>query len=112
MGYTKEEMCIHGFRAMASTLLNEMGYRPDVIELQLAHEERNRVRAAYNHSTLLPERTQMMQDWADYLDKLRDGQSSESPHARVVHFVSPKSLKINDFQCISNDCLIKRKKVV
>ncbi len=51
----------HGFRATASTILNEMGFRSDLIELQLAHVEKNGVRAAYNHSQLLPERHRMMQ---------------------------------------------------
>ena len=71
MGYSKKEMTGHGFRGMASTLLHEQGWPPDVIERQLAHEERNKVRAAYNHAQHLPERRQMMQDWADYLDNLR-----------------------------------------
>lgn len=72
MGYAKDKMCIHGFRAMASTLLNELGYRPDVIEAQLAHEEKNAVRAAYNRARYLPERIQMMQEWADWLDALKN----------------------------------------
>jgi len=59
----------HGFRATASTILNEHGYNADVIERQLAHVERNKVRAAYNHAEYLPERRKMMQWWADYLDK-------------------------------------------
>jgi integrase len=59
----------HGFRATASTILNEHGFRTDVIERQLAHGERNAVRAAYNHAEYLPERRDMMQWWADYLDK-------------------------------------------
>jgi len=58
----------HGFRATASTILNEHGFTPDVIERQLAHTERNQVRAAYNHAQYLPERRKMMQWWADYLD--------------------------------------------
>ena len=58
---------------MASTLLNEMGFHPDWIERQLAHDERNKVRAAYNHAQSLPERRRMMQQWADYLDKLATG---------------------------------------
>lgn len=58
----------HGFRSTASTILNEQGFRPDVIERQLAHTERNHVRAAYNHAQYLPERRDMMQWWADYLD--------------------------------------------
>lgn len=71
MGYGKEQMSIHGFRSMASTLLNEQGYRPDVIEVQLAHNEKNAVRAAYNHAQYIEERRTMMQAWADYLDGLR-----------------------------------------
>jgi integrase len=62
----------HGFRATASTILNENGFTPDVIERQLAHTERNQVRAAYNHAQYLPERRKMMQWWADYLDGLRE----------------------------------------
>jgi len=58
----------HGFRSTASTVLNEHGFAPDVIERQLAHGERNSVRAAYNHAQYLPERRKMMQWWADYLD--------------------------------------------
>ncbi len=73
MGYTGEQMSWHGFRAMASTLLNELGFPPDVIELQLAHRERNEVRAAYNRAQRLEERRKMMQAWADYLDGLRSG---------------------------------------
>ena len=60
----------HGFRSTASTILNENQFRPDVIERQLAHGERNRVRAAYNHAQYLPERRKMMQWWADYLDEV------------------------------------------
>jgi integrase len=59
----------HGFRSTASTILNEHGFRADVIERQLAHSERNSVRAAYNHAEYLPERRKMMQWWADYLDE-------------------------------------------
>jgi integrase len=73
LGYTSDEQTGHGFRSMASTLLNEQGFPPDVIELQLAHAERNKVRAAYNKAQRLPERRKMMQAWADYLDGLRAG---------------------------------------
>jgi len=73
IGYTGEQTSWHGFRAMASTLLNELGFPPDVIELQLAHQERNEVRAAYNRAQRLDERRKMMQAWADYLDGLRAG---------------------------------------
>ena len=71
MGYAKDEMTGHGFRSMASTLLNEQGWNGDAIERQLAHAERNKVRAAYNFAEFLPERRKMMQSWADYMDELR-----------------------------------------
>ena len=63
---------------MASTLLNEQGWHPDLIELQLAHAERNKVRAAYNRAQRLDERRKMMKAWADYLDGLRSGASVTS----------------------------------
>ncbi|NDV28802.1 tyrosine-type recombinase/integrase [Desulfovibrio sp. JC010] len=72
LGYSKEEITGHGFRSMASTNLNENGWKPDVIERQLAHVEGNSVRAAYNHADYLPERRKMMQWWADFLDALRN----------------------------------------
>ncbi len=62
---------VHGFRALASTILNEQGWPPDVIERQLAHAERNKVRAAYNRAQYMEQRRKMMQHWADYLDGLR-----------------------------------------
>ena len=62
----------HGFRSMASTLLNEKGYNSDWIEKQLAHVEGNSIRRAYNHAEYLEPRKNMMQDWADYLDELRN----------------------------------------
>ena len=71
MGYEKHEMTAHGFRAMASTLLNELGYRPDIIERQLAHGDTDKIRAVYNRATYMDERRVMMQAWADYLDHLR-----------------------------------------
>jgi len=70
LGFGKEEMTAHGFRAMASTALNELGWRSDVIEYQLAHVDGS-VRGIYNRAKYLPERTKMMQAWANYLDKLR-----------------------------------------
>ena len=73
LGYTKEEMTGHGFRSMASTILNEQGWNRDAIERQLAHSERDGVRAAYNYAEYLPERKKMMQAWADYLDGLAAG---------------------------------------
>ncbi len=71
MGYIKEDMSFHSFRSLASTLLNEQGYNRDWIERQLAHSERDGVRAAYNYAEYLPERRRMLQEWADYLDKLK-----------------------------------------
>jgi integrase len=68
MGYHSRTTA-HGFRSTASTILNEHGFRADAIERQLAHTERDSVRAAYNHAQYLPERRKMMQWWADYLDK-------------------------------------------
>ncbi len=72
MGY-KGKMTGHGFRAVASTILNETGFNSDVIERQLAHCERNEVRGAYNRAEYLPERKRMMQHWADYLDSIEAG---------------------------------------
>lgn len=72
MGYSKDEMTPHGFRAMASTLLNEQGYPPDAIERQLAHVPHERIRGIYNRAEYLPERRHMMDDWAAYLDTLRE----------------------------------------
>lgn len=75
MGYSGDQMTGHGFRSMASTILNEQGWNRDAIERQLAHAERDEIRAAYNYAQHLPERRKMMQAWADYLDELRtDGQ--------------------------------------
>ena len=71
MGYAKDEMCAHGFRSMASTILNEQGYPADAIEKQLAHNPRNKIRGIYNRAEYMPERRKIMQDWADYLDQLR-----------------------------------------
>jgi integrase len=75
LGYGSEEMCTHGFRGMASTRLNEMGrWNPDAIERQLAHQEANAVRRAYTHGAeFWAERVEMMQAWADYLDRLQEG---------------------------------------
>ena len=72
MGYTKDMMSIHGFRAMASTYLNEQGFNRDWIERQLAHCERDNIRAAYNYAEYLPERRKMMQAYADYLTTLKE----------------------------------------
>lgn len=76
MGYSKEQMTAHGFRSTASTLLNEMGYKFDVIEAQLAHRGHDRIRAIYNRAEYMDERRQLMQAWADYLDRLKDTNST------------------------------------
>jgi integrase len=76
MGWANDEMTPHGFRAMASTILDNMGYKQEWLERQLAHEEPNKVKAAYKRESwrmYLPERTAMMQAWADYLDGLKAG---------------------------------------
>ena len=71
MGFAKDEMSVHGFRAMASTLLNKQGYSADVIEKQLAHSPRDKICGVYNRAEYLPERRKMMQEWADYLSELK-----------------------------------------
>jgi integrase len=77
LGYTHEDLTGHGFRHMASTLLNEMGWRADAIELQLAHVERSSVRGTYNHAEHLGQRKEMMQSWANHLFALASGASIE-----------------------------------
>lgn len=69
----------HGFRATASTILNEIGFRPDVIERQLAHAERNKVRASYNQAEYLEERRAMMQQWADMTDEMAKDDDKVTP---------------------------------
>ena len=72
MGFAKNEMSVHGFRAMARTVLDEILHvRPDYIEHQLAHAVRDPNGRAYNRTSHLPERRAMMQEWADYLDSLK-----------------------------------------
>lgn len=83
LGFDKETMTGHGFRALASTRLNELGWAPDVIERQLAHAERNKVRAAYNRAQYMAERRKMMTTWAHYLDTLRDGTANVVPMRRA-----------------------------
>jgi len=85
LGYTKDQMTAHGFRHMASTLLNERGWNRDAIERQLAHSDRDSIRAAYNAAEYLPERRKMMQSWADYLDELAAGEG-----AKVVNIKSAR----------------------
>ena len=86
LGYPHDEMTPHGFRALASTTLNEMGqWSPDVIERQLAHQERNKVRRTYNRAQYWPERVAMMQAWADHLGDLRGrGKVVALPHRKPI----------------------------
>ena len=86
LGIKKEEFTTHSFRSMASTRLNELGYKGDVIEIQLSHAQKDKVRSAYNHAEYLPERKVMMQEWSNYLDKLQNKTS-----------VSPSEFQLNLF---------------
>ena len=80
MGYTKTEVTAHGFRSTASTILNERGFNPDVIEAAFAHQDENEVRRTYNRATYWDERVKMLQAWADLLDEFQGLQ----PRLRVV----------------------------
>ena len=71
MGYAQDEMTAHGFRSTASTILNERGFSPDVIEAALTHVDDNEIRRASNRAKYLAERTKPMQDWADLMDNFR-----------------------------------------
>ena len=83
LGYDGKTMTGHGFRAMARTILDEvLHFRPDHIEQQLAHAVRDPLGRAYNRTAHLAERREMMQSWADYLDKLREGDTKVVPLAR------------------------------
>jgi integrase len=73
MGYQKEEVTAHGFRATASTILNNRGFEPDVIEAALAHQDKNVIRRTYNRATYWDQRIKLMQDWADLMDGFRTG---------------------------------------
>lgn len=84
LGFETDEMCPHGFRSMASTMLNELGYNADWIERQLAHVPRNLIRGIYNRAEYLPERRRMMQEWADYLDGLRRKIRDSQLHSEQV----------------------------
>jgi integrase len=85
MGYAKDEMSGHGFRAMARTILDEtLNVRPDFIEHQLAHAVRDPNGRAYNRTAHLPERRAMMQQWADYLDGLKSGSVNVVPMRRAI----------------------------
>jgi integrase len=74
----------HGFRATASTMLNELGYRSDLIERQLAHAERSKVRASYNQAEYMPERVAMMQAWASLIDEMARPDNKVTPIKRAA----------------------------
>jgi integrase len=78
MGYTKDEMTAHGFRASASTILNSRGFNPDVIEAALGHQDENEMRRIYNRSKYWPERVKLMNDWAELLDSFRSFKGASS----------------------------------
>ena len=81
----------HGFRSTASTLLHELGWRSDVIERQLAHAERDKVKAAYNHAEYLHERREMMQAWSDWIDELaKKAAEKEGEAAAAEATAAPK----------------------
>lgn len=79
MGF-KGSATAHGFRALFSTVANECGWNQDVIERQLAHKERNKIRAAYHRSTYMPERASLLQWWADYLEARKAGKAPKMPN--------------------------------
>lgn len=91
MGYERGEMTAHGFRSVASTNLEQLGYDSRLIEIQMAHADENKVRDAYKQKVWLlrlNERIKMMQHWADYLDALRSG-------ATVLPFSSSQNVHKN-----------------
>jgi hypothetical protein len=85
------EVTPHGFRATACTLLNELGWRSEAIERQMAHGVSDSVRRHYNYAQHLPERRIMMQAWADYLDGLRSAQDQQTSTARLSGFAAAQS---------------------
>jgi len=77
LGYSKDEMTGHGFRTMASTRLHEMGWKSEIIEMQLAHADTNKIRGTYNKAEYLDSRIEMMQAWSDYLDCLKNEETKD-----------------------------------
>ena len=101
MGY-KGEATAHGMRSLFSTIANEAGWNSDAIERQLAHTERNQVRAAYNRSTYLPERTEMMQWWADYLDNVAQNATINTGSKKKHLILALKKAFNTDFKAFFN----------
>jgi len=85
LGYPQGTMTVHGFRRIASTMLNEMGWNRDWIEAQLAHVEGNTVRRAYNAAEYLDDRTRMMAAWAKHLDDLASARGGRRAPVLVAH---------------------------
>jgi integrase len=79
--FSREDVSVHGFRSSASTLLHELGYESELIELQLAHVKADKVAGVYDRSQRLTERRKMMQAWSDYLDELRTDAFNRRPSA-------------------------------
>jgi len=84
LGY-RSRATVHGFRGTASTILNEHQFNSDWIERQLAHVEKNEVRAAYNSALYLPQRRNMMEWWSGYLTSIESGSAKEISHLRIVN---------------------------
>ena len=84
LGIQKEEFTTHSFRSMASTRLNELNYNGDIIEMQLSHAQKDKIRSAYNHAEYRPERKKRMQDWSNYLDRLQN-KTSVSPSVQQLN---------------------------
>jgi len=85
MGFDNDTITAHGFRGVASTFLNTMGYRSEIIEAQLAHKDKNQIRSAYNHADYIEERTVMLQEWGNYLDSLKSGDTNVVPLRKTSH---------------------------
>jgi integrase len=93
LGFLKEDITGHGFRTMPSTLLNEQGFHPDLLEPQLAQAERNKVRAAHSRAQRLDERRKMMKEWADYLDALKTGGTGAELQTIALSAITSGSLE-------------------
>lgn len=104
IGYDKNTMCPHGFRSTASSLLNELGHRPDLVELQLAHKERG-IMSIYHHSNHIGARREMMQSWADYLDDLRGGSATKKRVAPVKDATTQTSNTVDNIDNIIDNII-------
>ena len=97
LGIPKEEMCGHGFRATARTILREqLKIEPEYIELELGHQVIDPNGRAYNRASLLPERKLLMQEWANYLDKLKSGK--EVPSLRPIPLTDIRLIQVAGYR--------------